>query len=179
VTGSAGVQASGLAPGALDDLADILTAEAAELRRLLPVVEDAQQALLRADAPGLAACLERQEAPLRNLARLEIRRRALLDGAARMLGHDRDALTLSRLLAFAPRSPARLTRLREELAPLLDRLGALTRTNAFLVERSLGYVERLLGQVFALMGTTPAPTYAATGRAAPPAPGVGLVDREA
>lgn len=165
--------------GPVDDLMAVLAAEAGECRRLLPLLEDQERALLRADARTALDLFKQQEPVALRLAQLEKGRRMLVGRLAAALGVDGEGLTLAKLLARVPDPPAGLTSLRAELRDLLDRLGALTRRNGFLVERSLWYVQRLLNHLVSSLALGAPPTYAATGRAAHAVPALTFVDRRA
>lgn len=162
----------------MEGLDAVLAAEAAELGALIPLLEDQHRALVRADAGAVGELLQRQEPRLRALAALEAERRACLERLAARLGADPAALTLSRLRELLPASAPRLDRPAAELRAALDRLGALTRRNAFLLARARGHLGRLLEAVRAALVLEPAPTYAAGGRAAAAGPLRRLVDRE-
>ena len=149
----------------LDELIAVLVAEARECRQLLPLLEDQERALLRADAGALVALLGQQDVIARRLA-------GALDLGA-------EPLTVSKLIALFPGLAARLGRLREELQAVLTRLGRLNTRNGFLVERSLGYVERLFNQLMSAVAQAAAPTYAATGRTGRPVPALRFLDRSA
>lgn len=159
------------------ELLAVLGAQASELRRLLPLLEEQQRALVRADAGAVMDLTRRQEPLIRKLLGLEAERRSVLGRLATALGADVRGLTLSRVLRLVPDPPAGVARLREELRALGEGLRALNAKNGYLIDRSLGYLERLLGHLVTALA--PAPVYAASGRAAPVAPPRGLVDRRA
>jgi flagellar biosynthesis/type III secretory pathway chaperone len=163
----------------LDELIAVLSAETAELRRLLPLLEDEQAALVRGDAAAVLEMLRTQEPVIRRITGLEAERRAVLLRAAAAAGERADALTLRELMRRVPRPPAGLAALRADLRALLERLLALNARNGFLVERTIGHVQRLLGALVSAAGAATVPTYAATGQAAAPGPLLRLVDRRA
>lgn len=168
------------APGdVLDELIAVLVAEAQECRRLLPLLEDQERALLRADAAMLVALLGKQEPIARRIADLERGRQTLVSRLAGALALPDEALTVSKLITLFPEPSPRLARLREELQAVLTRLGRLNSRNGFLVERSLGYVERLFNQVMSAVAQAASPTYAATGRTGRPVPFLRFLDRSA
>lgn len=163
----------------LDELIAVLGAEAQECRRLLPLLEDQERALLRADAATLATLLGTLEPVAKRLAHLERDRQTLVGRLAGALELEGEALTVSKLIALFPEPSPRLARLRDELHAVVTRLAGLSRRNGFLVERSLGYVERLLNQLVSTIALAAAPTYAATGRTGRPVPALRFVDRSA
>jgi len=163
----------------LDELIAVLVAEAQECRRLLPLLEDQERALLRADAATLAMLLAKQEPIAQRLADLERGRQKLAHRLAGALELGDEALTVSKLITLFPEPEHRLARLRAELQALLTRLGRLNSRNGFLVERSLGYLERLFNQIMSAMAQAAAPTYAATGRTGRSVPALRFLDRSA
>lgn len=163
----------------LDELIAVLVAEAQECRRLLPLLEDQERALLRADAGTLAALLGKQEPVALRLVELERGRQELVRRLAGVLEMGDEPLTVSKLITLFPEPRHRLTRLRAELGGVLAQLGRLTTRNGFLVERSLGYLERLFNQILSAAAQAAAPTYAATGRTGRPVPALSFLDRSA
>ncbi len=161
----------------LGELLAVLDSQAGELRRLLSLLEEQQQALVRADTDAVIDVTGRQEPVVQKLLGLEAERRSVLGRLAAALGADARDLTLTRLLGLYPDPPAGLARLGRELRALGEGLRALNARNGFLIDRSLGYLERLFGHLVTALA--PAPIYAASGRAAPAAPPRGLVDRRA
>jgi flagellar biosynthesis/type III secretory pathway chaperone len=159
------------------ELLAVLGAQASELRRLLPLLDEQQRALVRADAGAVMDLTRRQEPVIRKLVGLEAERRRVLGGLATALGAEARGLTLSRVLRLVPDAPAGLARLGDELRGLGEGLRALNARNGYLIDRSLGYLERLLGQL--VTSLAPAPIYAASGRAAPAVEARRLVDRRA
>jgi flagellar biosynthesis/type III secretory pathway chaperone len=163
--------------GAVDELLDLLSEEAQELRHLLPVLEDQQRALLDGNAPRVADLARRQETFAEHLAGLESGRRRLVAQVAADLGVAPGLLTLSTLADRLPDPPARLGALRNELRALLASLGALNRRNAFLLARSAEYLEGLLAHIVSVL--SPSPTYGRQGHQGGAVPAVGLLDRRA
>lgn len=166
-------------PGVLEDLTATLAAEADELRALLPLLEAQHAALLRADAPAVLDLVRQQGTITRRLLRLDEGRRALVDRLGSELGLGGEPITLSRIVRLRSGPTRALAAVGAELKTLLGRLSSLNARNAFLVERSVGYLQQLVNQVVAALAVIPAPTYAATGRAAAGTPAVRLVDRRA
>jgi hypothetical protein len=163
----------------LDEIIAVLAAEAEECRRLLPLLEDQERALLRADAAALVRLLGKQEPVAHRLIELELGRQELVRRLAGALGLGDEPLTVSRLIALFPEPRQRLARLRTELGGLLAQLGRLTARNGFLVERSIGYLERLFNQILSAAAMATAPTNAATGRSGRAVPTRQLLDRSA
>lgn len=162
----------------LDDLTDVLSAQAAELRRLVPLLDEQQTALTRADSARVAAVTFRQEPVLRRLLRLDQRRRVLATALATRFGLGAEGLSLSALLARTAAAPATLTTVRTELRQLLEAVDVRNRRNAFLLERAVACIEGLVRAVLA-PAPEPAPVYVATGRPARGRGGPTLVDRSA
>ncbi len=163
--------------GAVDDLLDLLSEEAQELGRLLPVLEDQQRALLDADATRVAELARRQEAVAERLGGLEHGRRRLIARVAGDLGLAPSAVTLSTLAARLPDPPPRLGAIRNDLRAVLTRLSVVNQGNAFLVARSGEYLESLLAHIVSVL--SPSPTYGRQGRHGEAPPAVALVDRRA
>lgn len=164
--------------GLLDDLTDVLSAQAAELRALVPLLDAQQVALARADGARVAAVMFSQEPILRRLLRLDQRRQTVVATLAARFGVEPARLSLSALLARVPAAPATLTTVREELRRLLEAVDVRNRRNAFLLERAVACIE---GLVRAVMAPAPelAPVYVATGRPAGRRPAPRLVDKSA
>ncbi len=163
--------------GLLDDLTALLAAEAEALRRLLPLLQEEERALLRAEAGAVGGLLDQIGALTRRLSALEHARRTLSGRLAVALGIDPETLTLSTLLRRFPHPPAGLAALREELRGLLESLLALNSRNGFLVEQSLGYLRGLLATLVSALA--PAPTYAPSGRTDQSVPALQFFDRRA
>lgn len=149
----------------LGDLTDVLSAQAAELRVLVPLLDEQQVALTRADSTGVAAVMFRQEPVLRRLLKLDQRRQAVAAALAQHVGIGTARLSLSALLARTSAVPAALTPVREELRRLLEAVDVRNRRNAFLVQRAIACIEGLVRAVMA-PPPEPAPVYVATGRPA-------------
>ena len=162
---------------ALDDLVGILGEQAQHLRRLLPLLERQERALLAADARAVLELTESQAFVTAELRVLEGKRRALAARLTAELGLPRETLTISALLAQIPSAPSELTRVRAELRDVGARVVTLTRRNAFVLERSIGYVSDLLRAV--VDAAAPLPTYAASGLAERGTAALGVVDRQA
>jgi flagellar biosynthesis/type III secretory pathway chaperone len=162
----------------LDDLTDVLSAQAVELRTLVALLDEQQAALIRADSARVASVTFRQDPILRRLLRLDQRRQALAAALALRFGLGGARVPLSALLRHVPAPPAALTSLQAELRRLLAALDVRNQRNAFLLERAVACID---GLVRALMGPgmEPAPVYAATGHTAQRRPGPRLVDRSA
>jgi flagellar biosynthesis/type III secretory pathway chaperone len=162
---------------ALDDLVAVLVAEAEEYQRLVPLLEDEERVLVRADAAALAELAAQRAAVLDRLAKLERQRRTAIARVARDLGIAPGALTVSRLVELVPAAAQRLAAVRQELCPVLDRLRARVRRNRFLAERTLECLRGLFAAISSAL--TPIPVYAQTGHSDHPAHDLRLVDRRA
>jgi flagellar biosynthesis/type III secretory pathway chaperone len=162
----------------LDDLTEVLAAQAAELRSLVPLLDEQQTALTRADSGRVAAMVFQQEPIVRRLLRLDQQRQALATSLAAGLGLGADRVSLSALLARVPAAPAALTTLRTEIRQLLEAVDVRTRRNAFLLERAVAVIQGLVRTVMA-PAAEPAPVYVASGRPARPGAGPTLLDRSA
>jgi flagellar biosynthesis/type III secretory pathway chaperone len=164
--------------GTLDDLTEVLSAQAAELRTLVPLLDAQQTALTGADTAQVAAVMLEQEPILRRLLRLDSRRQALATALASRFGLGAGRVSLSALLAHAPASPARLPAIQAELRALLQAVDLRSRRNTFLLERAVACIEGLVRTVMG-PGAEPAPVYAATGQPVQRRVGPRLVDRSA
>jgi flagellar biosynthesis/type III secretory pathway chaperone len=161
----------------LDELLAILSAEAATYRTLLPLIEEEEQALRRADIQGLAELRGRREDILQRLTELERGRRVAMGRLAARLGVDAGTLTLSRLIELVPRPAAGLAAVRDELRLLLAGLLARNGRNRFLAERTLDCLHGLFGKLAAAV-SAPA-VYAGSGRTGPAGLDLQLLDRRA
>lgn len=162
----------------LDDLTEVLSAQAAELRTLVPLLDAQQTALTQADSARVAAVLLEQEPILGRLLRLDSRRQALATALASRFGLGGGRVSLSALVAQAGAAPAGLPTVQAELQQLLQAVDVRSRRNAFLLERAVAYIEGLVRAVMG-PGAEPAPVYAATGQPAVRRAGPRLVDRSA
>ena len=163
--------------GAVDELLAVLTEEAHELGRLLPVLEDQQRALLDGDAARVADLARRQEAVAERLSGLEHGRRRLVARVAGDLGLAPGAVTLATLAERLPDPRARLGALRSDLRAVVTRLSTVHRRNAFLLARSAEYLAGLLSHI--VNALSPPPTYGRQGQHGEAVPAVGLLDRRA
>jgi flagellar biosynthesis/type III secretory pathway chaperone len=161
-----------------EDLTGVLAAEADALRELVPLLDEQEVSLTRADAGRVAAVMFRQAPVLRRLLRLDQRRQALVGAIADALDVESRGLSLAALLQRMPSAPAALWALHAELRGLLEAIDVRNRRNAFLIERAVACIEGLVREVMA-PAPEPAPVYVATGRQ-PGRPGrARLVDRSA
>ena len=162
----------------LDDLTEVLSAQAAELRTLVPLLDEQQQALTRADSAGVASVMFRQAPIMKRLLRLDQRRHTLAIALGAQVGLATSRVSLSALLARLPAAPAALSSLQVELRQLLEAIAVRTRRNAFLLERAVACVEGLV-RIVTAPAAEPAPVYAATGQTATRPAGPRLLDRNA
>jgi flagellar biosynthesis/type III secretory pathway chaperone len=161
----------------VDELVAVLAAQAREYHRLVPLLEEEERVLVRADAAALSDIAARRAALASRLAALERDRRAALGRVARSLGVDPAGLTVSRLLELAPAGGRALLAVREELQELLGRLLVRNGRNRFVAERTLAYLRGLFAGVAAVIA--PAPAYAPSGRSDHLVHDLRLVDRRA
>ena len=159
-------------------LVEVLSAQADELRALVPLLDEQQAALTRADSAAVAAVLVRQDPILRRFHRLEDKRRALVASLAARIGVPANGIVLSALVARIPDAPAVLATLRAELRSLLEAADVRNRRNAFLLSRLMASIEGLVRAVTAPAAEL-APVYVASGRPARRGGGPRLVDRSA
>jgi flagellar biosynthesis/type III secretory pathway chaperone len=162
----------------LDELTEVLRAQAAELRGLLPLLDAQQTALTRADSARVAVAMQSQEPVLRRLVRLDHQRQAVVGALAPRLGLAAAPPSLSTLLARLPAPPVAISALQTELRELLAAIDVRNRRNAFLLERAITYIDGLVRMVLA-PAPEPAPVYAATGQPVPRRVGPARVDRSA
>ena len=148
----------------------------------MPLLDEQQAALTRADSAAVAEILVRQDPILRRFLRLDQRRQALATGLAQQAGLPASNVSLSALLARLPGAPATLaalTTLRAELRQLLEAADVRNRRNAFLLQRASAMIEGLVRAVMA-PAPEPAPVYVRSGQPARRAPaGPRLLDRRA
>jgi flagellar biosynthesis/type III secretory pathway chaperone len=164
--------------GLLDDLTSVLTAQAAELRALVPLLDAQQAALTRGDSTEVTRTIVKQEPILKRLSRLDQRRRSLASMLAAKLGLDASRLSLTAIMDRSAQVPASLRGLQTQLRSLLEAVDVRNRRNAFLVQRVTAFFE---GLMHALTGQAaePAPAYVASGKASRRRSSPRLVDRRA
>ena len=162
----------------LQELTDVLTAQAAALRGLLPLLDAQQAALTRADTGAVATSVIEQAPILRRIMQLDRRRQALAVALAAHLGAGPGPLSLAALLARVPSPPRAITAVQSELRDLLAAVDLRNRRNAYLLQRAIACVDGLMRAV-AGPGPEPAPVYAATGQPAAPRATPRLLDRSA
>jgi flagellar biosynthesis/type III secretory pathway chaperone len=162
-----------------DDLVAVLAAEAREYRGLLPILEEEERVLVKADARALAEVSEQREALVTRLVGLERDRGRALRGLAAGLGVDPRSLTASRLIELLPASEPTLAAVREEICGLLPRLAERNGRNRFLADRTLAWLGGLFASLAPAFGAAPAPAYAPSGRSEQPAQDLRLLDRRA
>ena len=162
----------------LQELTDVLVAQAAELRGLVPLLDHQQAALTRADRAAVTAAMVEQAPIIRRLLHLDRRRQTLALSLAERLGVAPGPLSLSVLLARLPSPPPALAAVRRELRDLLAAVDLRNRRNAFLLDRLVSYINGLM-RVVAGPGPEPAPVYVASGQAAAPPATARLLDRSA
>jgi flagellar biosynthesis/type III secretory pathway chaperone len=161
----------------MDDLVAVLAAEAGEYHRLLPLLEEEERVLFRADAAALAEISARREALLVRLTRLERERRAALRRLATMFGVEPRALTVSRLIELAPGHAHALEPVREKLRDLLRYLLERNGRNRFVAERTLACLRGLFAGLVSALAS--GPTYTQSGRSDQRAGELRLLDRRA
>ena len=103
----------------LDELTRVLTEQAEELRRLVPLLDEQQGALTRADSAQVASIMFRQAPIMKRLLQLDHRRQALAITLAARAGLSTHRVSLSALLARLPAPPAVLVTLQVELRQLV------------------------------------------------------------
>jgi flagellar biosynthesis/type III secretory pathway chaperone len=160
---------------ALDELLAVLHAEVDHLRRLVPLLQTEQAALLRADAREVGALAGDKERAASELKRLEVRRVASLGRLAAELGLGPERVTLSRLTTLLPASDA-LAQVRAQLRAELARLADLNARNRALIDQSLACLRGVLDRVRTALADVP--TYGAAGTAGP-AVALPVIDRRA
>jgi hypothetical protein len=161
----------------VDELVAVLVAEAGEYQRLLPLLEEEEQVLVRADAAGLSGLAARRDVAASRLVALERDRRAALGRLGVRLGVDPRSLTISRLVELAPAAAQALSAVRDQLRDVLGRLLARLNRNRFLAERTLDCLRGLFASLAAALAPTPA--YAPSGRSERRSAELGLLDRRA
>ena len=159
-------------------LTEVLSAQADELRALIPLLDEQEAALTRADSAAVADVLLRQDPILRRFHRLEQRREAAATRLAADVGVPTSGVSMSALLARLPRVPAVLTTVRAELRELLHTVDVRNRRNAFLLKRAADFVDGLM-RVMLGAAAEPAPAYVRTGQPGRRRGGSSLVDRSA
>jgi flagellar biosynthesis/type III secretory pathway chaperone len=162
---------------ALDELGRVLRAEAAHLRKLLPLLERERQALLQGDASAVGDLAAEKAAIAQALAGLERVRRDVTARLAAALPVSAGAMPLPALLGALPEASPALRALVGELRGLLAGVAQANRRNGSLAERGLALFRGLLAELQATMA--PPPTYAASGRSRPAGPAAAMLDRQA
>jgi flagellar biosynthesis/type III secretory pathway chaperone len=160
------------------ELVSVLTAQRDALAAMVSLLEEQEGAITRADAPGVERLMTRQEPVLRDVLRLEQRRRALMQDLATELGLDARRPSLSALVARLPGASASLADLGTEMRRLLQVLDTRNRHNTVLLDRAVSCLEGLVRAIMSI-GAAPAPVYAASGRPAHQGAPARLVDKSA
>jgi flagellar biosynthesis/type III secretory pathway chaperone len=162
----------------LQDLTDVLTAQAEALRDLVPLLDAQQAALTRADTGAVASAVMEQAPILRRLMHLDRRRQTIAVAVAATVGAGPGPLSLSKLLARLPSPPRAITAVQRELKELLAAVDQRNRRNAFLLQRAMACIDGLM-QTLSGPVLEPAPVYVATGQPAAPRTTARLLDRNA
>lgn len=130
----------------IDDVAliDVLRSEKQSYQELLDLAKKEQELIIKRDTQELAEVLGAIERIIVKVRELEGERAAILG-----VGNDRHSPqpthTISSILeSLNGVSAAEATQLRDEILQIIDELSETNRTNAELVNRSIGYIDFLL-----------------------------------
>jgi flagellar biosynthesis/type III secretory pathway chaperone len=146
----------------LDALEDHLVKEFRVCSRLRDLTRDERATLVKNDVPALASIVERKEAALDELARLDDARRGAADRLALLLGVHDETLSIARLLsALEPETAEKFGRLREGILAMMDQIADLTHGNGLLAASALERNTAL--QTFLLDQYQPLESYAPPG----------------
>ena len=143
----------------LDDFIDILNTELDLLSRLHAVLAEQQDALVAGQIDDISTGVEQQIAIVSEMARLEERREAVMDGLAQAGG---DGPALEAILGVASENQAvRINGVVEGLRDALESLGTVNKRNGMLIRQSMSYIDRTVKLLAS--GGAPAETYTAEG----------------
>ena len=164
----------------VDDLVAVLAAQAREYQGLLPILDQEEQVLLKADARALAPISELREALVTRLVALERDRGKALRGPGRR-ARPRSAPPHGPPAHGAPARPAhpRSPRSGEEISGLLLDLAERNGRNLFLADRTLSWLGGLFTAMAPADGLSAGPAYAPSGRTEQPIQDLRLLDRQA
>jgi flagellar biosynthesis/type III secretory pathway chaperone len=163
----------------VDDLVAVLAAQAREYQGLLPILDQEELVLLKADARALAPISELREALVTRLAALERDRGKALRALGLELGLDPRLLTVPRLMQLLPASASALAAVRREISGLLLDLAERNGRNLFLADRTLSWLGGLFTAMAPADGVIPGSAYAPSGRSEQPIQDLRLLDRQA
>jgi len=163
----------------VDDLVAVLAAQAREYQGLLPILDQEEQVLLKADARALAPISELREALVTRLVVLERDRGKALRALGAELGLDPRLLTVPRLMELLPASAAALAAVRREISGLLLSLAERNGRNLFLADRTLSWLGGLFTAMAPADGPSAGSAYAPSGRTEQPIQDLRLLDRQA
>ncbi|HCG99100.1 MAG TPA: hypothetical protein DE036_04670 [Actinobacteria bacterium] len=130
----------------IDDVAlvDVLRCERESYQDLLGLAKKEQELIIRRDTEELSEVLEAIERIIEKVRNLEGQRFALL-GADIDRHSPQLSQTISSVLAsLNGASAVEACRLRDEILQIIDELSETNKTNAELVNRSIGYIDFLL-----------------------------------
>jgi flagellar biosynthesis/type III secretory pathway chaperone len=162
-----------------DALVAVLAAQAREYQGLLPILDQEEQILLKADARALAPISELREALVTRLVALERDRTKALQALGADLGIDARLLTVPRLMELLPASAPALAAVRREISGLLLDLAERNGRNLFLADRTLSWLGGLFTAMAPVDGVIPGSAYAPSGRTEQPIQDLRLLDRQA
>ncbi len=162
--------------GMIDRLIDILGKEAALFESFLELLEQQQKMLVENDVEGLNRVTERQREKLIESRLLNRQREELIEQIKQANAVEGD-LNVSRLLEMVDEEHAdRLSKLREVILKLNDKITTVRNQNAMLLNRSREYIAKTMEMLSRIH--TPEGAYAPTGGTTEPVAHV-AVDRRA
>jgi flagellar biosynthesis/type III secretory pathway chaperone len=164
--------------GLTAELIGLLREEIEQYRRLFSLVRRERGRIVKGELLGIHEMVQKKEAVTRELTRLAVCRRSVLDQLADTLGESREELTLARLVKLSPGETGELLRgLLDEFRLVVGRLVAANDVNRTLLNHSLEMVEGSLALFRTL--ATPNPTYGSGGRVDEAVPLVSALNQRA
>lgn len=129
----------------VSELIRILQEEVGSLHKLLELVDEEQETLVRNDAEGLASNVARQEALLGEAEALERRRLEVTEALSRHLRVAPEELTISRLMDLVEEAhSAEIRKLQHTLLDAYQKIEEANRDNELLIRQSMEYITRTL-----------------------------------
>lgn len=128
----------------IDELIDVLKAEEAEYRALIPISEEKTRALISNDMQALQSVTDREQTIVDKAVALGNHREEVIQNIGMVLGKepkDLNIVGLISLLAKQPEEQKRLSLLHDSLKSVMNRLVEVNETNRDLLENSLDMIQ--------------------------------------
>lgn len=130
---------------AVIELIDIIHDEIRLFNGLLDLLREEQRAIVEDDLEGIETSVGMQQQIARDAQLLEGRRGQVVESLSRRLDMEYDSVNLGRLIQELESDEGEeLTRMREILLELNQKIRTVSENNAFLIRQSMRYTERCL-----------------------------------